>query len=209
MDHRQKAVKAFCEECVWARAMRTHFSQLFESGEQLGRLLSEVANTFFHDLNIVLLEYVILQQCKLTDPASSGKDKDNLTSNYIVGLDWSDETRLALTTANAELMVFRPKIDDARRKLIVHSDLRARLELLSLGSFTEMQEQAFWAALQEFINIAHGEAFGGPFPLDASMPDGDALSLVHSLREAVDYDDLVKSEDGFLTRRIDKMRYRS
>jgi hypothetical protein len=53
------------------------------------------------------------------------------------------------------------------------------------------------------------EAFGAPFEIDAAMPDGDAASLVQNLVEAVDYDDLVENEDGFLARRIDKMRYKN
>ena len=207
MDDRQEVVKAFCEECVWARSVRTHFVQLFESGEQRHRLMAEVANTFFHDLYLVLLEYVLLQQCKLTDPASSGTDKDNLTTNYILDLSWSDETKELLTSANHELLEFREKINDARRKLIAHSDLRSRRQLANLGEFSETDEHGFWNALQRFVDAAHMEAFGGPFEIDAAMVDGDAGSLVHSLIDAVDYNDLVKQENDFLMRRHDKRRY--
>ena len=56
MDHRQETVTAFCEECVWARAVRTHFAELFESGSVRHRLLAEIAKTIFQDLNVVLLE---------------------------------------------------------------------------------------------------------------------------------------------------------
>ncbi len=70
---RQNTVTAFCEECVWARAVRTHFTELFESGDTRHRLLAEIAKTFFQDLNIVLLEYVLLQQPKLTPLAQRGQ----------------------------------------------------------------------------------------------------------------------------------------
>ena len=115
-DKRQKTVTAFCEECVWVRAVRTHFAELFESGDTRHRLMVEIAKTFFQDLNIVLLEYVLLQQCKLTDPASSGAEKDNLTTNYIVSLNWSGETKEVLVAANREILKIRTKINDARRK---------------------------------------------------------------------------------------------
>jgi AbiU2 len=207
MDHRKEAVKAFCEECVWARAVRTHFAQLFESGETRHRLMAEVAETFFHDLNVVLLEYVLLQQCKLTDPASSGAEKFNLTTNYILSLSWSDETRELLVSANRELLDFRAKVNDARRKLVAHSDLRSRLQLAALSKFTQADENEFWSALQRFVDVAHTEAYGGPFEIAAVMPDGDAASLIHSLIDAVDYNDLVKQESSFLTSRIGKKRY--
>ena len=207
MDQRQEVVTAFCEECVWARAVRTHFAQLFESGNTRHGLMAEIANTFFQDLNIVLLEYVLLQQCKLTDPATSGAEKENLTSNYILSLDWSGETKEVLAAANRELLEFRTKINDARRKLVAHSDLRSRLQLLELGQFKQADERGFWSALQRFVDAAYMEACGGPFEITATMPDGDAASLIHSLIEAVDYGDLVKEESAFLTRRIGKRRY--
>jgi hypothetical protein len=207
MDDRHEVVSAFCEECVWARAIRTHFAQLFESGDTRHRLMTEIAKTFFQDLNTVLLEYVLLQQCKLTDPASSGAEKDNLTTNYMLSLNWSRETKELLAAANGELMEFRAKIQDARRKLVAHSDLRSRLQSIDLGQFTQAEEQGFWSALQRFVDAAHIEACGSPFEIDATMPDGDAASLIHGLVDAVDYNDLVEHESGFLMSRDGKRRY--
>jgi hypothetical protein len=208
-EHRREVVTAFCEECVWARSVRTHFAVLFESGKRRHELLAEVANTFFGDLNTILIEYLLLQQCKLTDPASSGKNKDNLTTNYILTLGWPAETAAVLRDANDYLMEFRSKVVDARRKLVAHSDLKTRVSLTALGTFTEEEESSFWSVLQRFVNAAHEEAIGGPFEITASMPDGDAASLVHSLIEAVDYHDLVGQERGFVTRRYDKKRYKN
>jgi len=205
---RRALVAAFCEECVWARAVRTHFEQLFESGETRHRLLAETAKTFFQDLNLILIEYVLLQQCKLTDPASSGRDKDNLTSNLLLCLGWSPETERVLEASNERLMKFRAKVIDARRKLVAHLDLRARLQPLSLGVFTEDDERDFWSALQAFANAAHMEAVGGPFEIDATMVEGDAASLVHSLADAADYDDLIKEDNGLVGSRTAARRYR-
>jgi len=148
MEHRSEVVTAFCQECVWARSVRTHFAVLFESGARRHKLLAEVAKTFFGDLNTILIEYVLLQQCKLTDPASSGPNKDNLTTNYILTLKWSSDTKAVLNDANQTLMEFRSKVVDARRKLVAHSDLTARISLAALGSFTEEEELLFWRALQ-------------------------------------------------------------
>src|SRR5688500_15956274 len=132
-ERRTEIVEAFCEDCVWAYAVRTHFARLFESGVQRHRLMAEIANTFCHDLTAFLLEYVLLQQNKLSAPASSGVGKENLTTNYLLTLEWTDATRVSMLAANQRLMVFRAKICDARRKLIAHSDLHSRLQLRSLG----------------------------------------------------------------------------
>jgi cation transport regulator ChaC len=204
---RADVVRAFCEDCVWTRAVRTHFLELFEVSDERRRLLAESANTFFHDLNTVLLEYVLLQQHKLVDQASSGTGKDNLTSNYLVGLEWSEETKAGLKTENAALLGFREKIADARRKLIAHTDLRARLGVNDLGSFLQAEEAVFWDSLQRFVSLIHEEAIGGPFEIDASMPDGDAATLIHRLADAVDYDDLMEERPDLLRERIGKKRF--
>jgi hypothetical protein len=204
---RASIVRAFCEDCVWAKAIRVHFAQLFESGSKRHELLREVASTFFHDLNIVLLEYVLLQQYKLVDECSAGPGKENLTTSYLLSLDWTDKTREQLNNQNKALLIFRAKLGAARRKLIAHTDLRARLEPIALGSFVQADEVAFWSALQRFVDAAHEEAVGGPFEIDASMPDGDAASLIHGLVEAVDYSDIVKTDQAFLTGRIGRRRF--
>jgi hypothetical protein len=206
-DQMKSIVLGFCQECVWTWSIRAHFAQLYESGEKRHQLLAEIARTFFHDMNLALLEYVLLQQCKLTDPASSGAGKDNLTTNYIVGLPWKAETQKLLSKENDELMKFREQINDARRLLVAHTDLRTRIDQVVLGSFTKAEESQFWVALQRFVNIAHEEAVGGPFEIEASMPDGDAASLIHSLADSIDYDDLIKEDAGVLTDRANKRRY--
>ena len=207
-DHRHEIVKGFCEECVWAHSIRTHFADLVEQNEKRRELLSEVASMFFGDLNLLLIEYIILQKCKLQDPVSDRKKStNNLTTNYILELNWSIETKSILEAENKRLMNFRKRIVDARNKLVSHLDLKTRLQPLGLGSFTQQEEQDFWSALQAFANAAHEEALGSPYPINAAMQEGDVASLVHYLRDGVDYDDLVESEDGFLLRRIKEKRF--
>lgn len=204
-----KIVTAFCDECLWVRSIRTHFEVLFESGEKRHELLAEVAKTFFSDLNLILIDYLLLQQCKLTDPALSGKDKVNLTSNYILTLNWSHEIKILLNEANDHLMCYRRKIIDARRKVLAHIDLKTRLNLVDLGAFTEAEENSFWCELQNFVNTAHNEVIGGPFEINAAMPDGDAVSLVRGLINAVDYNDMVNQEPDFFIKRFQQQRYRN
>jgi len=190
-------------------AIRQHFRDLFESGELRRNLLTEISKGFFGDLNIVLQEYILLQKAKITDPASSGKGKENLSSNYLVSLNWSPPVEAELKALNDRLMGFRAKIDDARRKYLAHADLSSHLAQTKLGDFSEAEEQDFWSALQDFVNIAHEATFGGPYPIDAVQVDGDVQSLMHALVGAADYSDLVENEEGFLYRRFVKQRYKN
>lgn len=205
--HRSQVVKAFCEDCVWLHSVRKHFADLFESNDERARLLFAVANSFFHDLNLILIEYLILQKCKLTGPASSGTDKDNLTTNFILQLEWSSETKKALQEQNKILLAFRGKLLDARRKLVAHIDLPARLGSAALGDFSSADEVQFWEALQIFVNAAHHEAIGGPFEINAAIQEGDVQSLIHHLKDAVDYSLLMEEEPSLLLSRFGQRRF--
>lgn len=206
-EPRAAIVLAFCEDCVWVRALRNHFQVLFESGDSRKRLLEECAKTFFGDLNLLLQEYLLLQTYKLTDPASSGHGKNNLTTNYLLSLAWDDSTRLALEAECVALNAFRQKIAEARNRLLSHTDVQARLKGAAVGQFLPEDETSFWQALQRFVDVAHDAAIGGPFEIDASMPDGDASRLVQSLIDAVDYDDMVNENSELLLNRYGKRRY--
>lgn len=210
ITHRKEVIETFCDACVWARTVRNHFLALFEFNQCRLALLEEVAAFLFHDLNIILIEYIFLQLCKLTDSDKTKVGKDyanNLTTNYILTLEWSPETLKGLQIKNDELMAFRSKIIDARRKLIAHNDLRTHLQSISLGSFSESDEREFWKSLQEFVDLAHSEAIGGPFPIDATMQGGDVFSLIHALKDGVDYEAVVAEDNGFLLKRWGKRRY--
>ena len=109
--------------------------------------------------------------------------------------------------ADANMDAYRATVEPARSKLVAHADLRAHLQQLTLGGCTEAEEREFWVNLQDFVSAAHEEAFGGPFEIDAAMPEGDGASLIHRLVDAADDQDLVEQEKGFLLRRINLRRY--
>jgi hypothetical protein len=99
------------------------------------------------------------------------------------------------------------KIQAARSKLIAHSDLRSRLHSVSLGEFSQADEERFWLALALFVAAAHEETIGGTFEIYAVAQNGDALTVLRALAEAVDYDDLVEENSGFLGIRSGKRRF--
>ena len=206
-QEKEKIVKLFCDDCIWIYAVRQHFRDLYESGEERRNLLAEISQGFFGDLNVILQEYILLQKAKITDPASSGKNKDNLTSNYLASMEWDPDVKAKLDLINVRLMSFRKKIVEARKKYLAHSDLKSHLMQKNLGSFTENEEDDFWEALQEFVNVAHGATFEGPYPINAVLQNGDVQSLIHSLIEAEDYKELVENDSDFLHKRLGNRRY--
>jgi hypothetical protein len=205
---RSKIVSAFYKQCIWARAVRTHFEVLFQSGEQRNQLMNETAKTFFHDLNWIMLEYLLLQQCKLTDPASSRKDTYNLTTNYVLSLDWTSDTKQKLAEESRILQKLREKILPIRNQMISHLDLNAGIALDSFKILNLDEDNAFWEHLQNFLALAFEEALPGEsFELDLPMPEGDAGDLLSRLVDAVDYAAMMDTNLGLLAPRLGKRRF--
>lgn len=183
---RKRIVSAFCDECQWARSIRIHFAGIYEHDSR-PKLLEEVAAVFFSDLNIILKHFIVLQICKLTDP-KGGSSKSNLTTEYLLHLEWNPETKKVLEQSIAILRKFREKIVPARSKLVAHTDVTARLNTEGMGSFTKEEEDEFWQALQQFVTASHTEVFGDDFEIEVPMM-GNAYELVHYLKLGIDLRD--------------------
>ena len=64
-------VDAFSNFCVSLRSIWRHYQIIFEGTDLRRELLQSIAHTFFGDLNQLLIEHLILQICKITDPEES------------------------------------------------------------------------------------------------------------------------------------------
>ena len=76
-------IEAMVNFCVHLRSVWRHYEILFEEGVLRRTLLHRVAPTFFGDLNQVLIEQLVLQICRLTDPAVT-TGRTNLTLDYVL-----------------------------------------------------------------------------------------------------------------------------
>lgn len=115
-------ITVFSEHCVFVRSLYLHGKGLFErTNNEERRRMENAAPVFFGDLNRIIIEHVILEVCKMTDPAQDFKKNDNLTIAFLVehyGL--SNDTRLKALVAGLD--AFRQKVVVARNKIISHSD---------------------------------------------------------------------------------------
>ena len=80
-----KTVKRFCEHCRSIKIVFNEYIILYETNKVRRQLLGKVAQNFFSQLHDILIEYILLNMCKLTDPAHSHK-RDNLTVEYMIEL---------------------------------------------------------------------------------------------------------------------------
>lgn len=153
------------------------------------------AGIFFGDLNRVLIEYVILQVCKITDPAQDIRKNDNHTIAFLLdhyGL--SGDAKLAAIAA--KLKAFGDKLRPARNKLISHADRATILAQPVLGAATDAEWDEFWLDLQDFICVVRQQVLGGPpfYLCGVGMPS-DADGVLKALRHASCFERLLGDED--------------
>lgn len=183
-------VQSFITECEKVKTAHDLFSALFDRDDGHKRnLLQSVAPMTFGDLNQILIEYMLLQSAKLTDPATIGKHT-NLTSNFIMErLNWPPEVRDRLAAINARLNSFRDHIIDYRTKRGAHLDLDAHTSNpRTLGAFPLGADDAFLCDLEEFIQIAMTHLDPTQrVSLQIAMSE-DVHSLVVALAKSVAFD---------------------
>jgi hypothetical protein len=75
----------FANHCVLMRSIYLHGKTLFEfSTDEDKARMSRAAPVFFGDLNKMFVEHIILQVCKITDPAQDFRKNDNQTIAFLL-----------------------------------------------------------------------------------------------------------------------------
>jgi len=177
----QELFLGFRDQCIWLRCCYNTYLALYESGDCTKKVLQASAPEFFRDLNDILIEYVLLQICKITDPAESAGRK-NLTFegvNTVLGED--DLMTNEIAEFSCGLSHYRELVKDSRNKLISHLDRETVLNGLTIGEHPEEEVKAFFECLQGYVN-AVGNAVGvGPLDFRTAAGPGDVLDLIRTL----------------------------
>lgn len=170
------------EQCIWLRCCYNTYVDLYESGDQALKVLENSAQMFFQDLNNILIDYLILQICKITDPAGEGRRK-NLTCQGLDGLlIENDQMTDEIAQLSAELLRYRGLVIESRNKLISHLDRTAVFSGVTMGEHAEDEVPKFFANLQRYVDEV-GNAVGvGPLDFSSSAAEGDAIDLIRVLR---------------------------
>lgn len=171
----------FRTECAWITNCYNLYRFLYEGGEKTDILLMRTASAFFHDLNRMVVEYLLLQICKITDPAKS-RDRQNLTvSNLNKDLETLGLLTQDLIDLEAKLYGYRNLIKLARDKLISHLDWQAVKEGCPLGEHESVEVKRFFGNLFKYTDLV-GEACGaGPSDYSVTPCQGDVVDLIRFL----------------------------
>lgn len=190
-------VDEFCVICTRARNDYDLYRSLFEVDPRNLNLFTTVAPLCFSDLSRILVENLLLQFSKITDPASTGK-KINLTTNFIFEkIRWPHAVAKRLGEVNDRLNVFRQYIEPARSKRIAHVDLPSQIERLEdLGKFPKGADSQFLQDLQTFIDIAYGHFHNGRQCSITAAMSTDTHQLIRALSKSIVFDRCPKCADG-------------
>lgn len=138
-----KDIEIFSDHCVFMRSVYLHARTLFETSTTDEKaLMARAANTFFGDLSMVLTEHLILQVCKITDPARDFKKNENHTLALMLErFDFSSDPQISaqLGRLHDNIQAFSNKLRPARNKLISHSDKLSILASQPLGAATPQE----------------------------------------------------------------------
>lgn len=205
-------VDEFCNVCVSLRSTFRHYQILFMEGADLRReLLQGIAPIFFPDLNAMLIEHLILQICKITDP-DGGPARRNLTVEFLINnSDFPDTSKelLRLKRLGESMDAFREKILPARNKLIGHLDRNSVRGGKALGAADDDSWSQFWLDLQDFLHILHKKYIDphSVFYLNGVGQLSDADSLVKALKESTYFHAIL--EDKKLTQKCADVAFES
>jgi AbiU2 len=198
-------IVVFSNHCVFMRSIYLHGKILFEHINAKDRArMTRTAPVLFGDLNRMLVEYLILQVCKITDPARDFRHNDNhtvafLLQHYDLSSDLANERRLA--ALDAQLQAFRQKLLPARNKLISHSDRAAVMAGHALGGASNADWENFWRDLEELVGIIHQAIVGDPFQITDVGMLSDADGLLKALKHSECFEQLAHDGHARLTYR--------
>ena len=179
------AFLAFREQCIWTRICYNIYSGLYESGQETLNLLHRSACAFFIDLNIILIEYCLIQISKHLDPIETC-GRPNLTI-FLIDSMLIEQNLMTnnIQSLSAKLSNFRNFIKEARNRILSHSDLDTVLQNKPLGSHSESDVTMFFENLQQYCDEVGNAVGEGPSDFRSIPASGDVLDLLKRLKQTL------------------------
>ena len=181
------AFHALDNEMNWLHFRWLQYCELFHGEPEVIPLLNRTAGPFFRLVYMSLWEQTLLHLARITDPASSGTGKDNLTVCMLGGLIKSEPLHGEVVKAAEAAVEACAFAVQWRHKKLAHADLPTALRhpAARLPRADKDKVDVALDRLTDVINVVSMQYLGGSQLYRAMMvPPGGAESLVWALRQA-------------------------
>ena len=189
MKQLESQFKVLRDQAIVLRQTFNTFNHLFESDGETDRVLKESAAWFFYDLNRMMVEYLILLVCRLTDPPETfGKPNSTIprmTELLCKKEDLDHGIKAKLKTLDANISDYRKRLQPVRNKIVGHSDLDTYVSNSVLGAHPKEKMVEFFENLQSYFDVAGVSVGVGPLDFRSSPGPGDVLDLIHTLKRGL------------------------
>ena len=191
-------VEELRKDLIWARHYLNQYKKLILSGQKRIDKLNEVAPRFFRDLQMIYWDEMIICVAKLMDPHVQGSHK-NLSLNILSKLaqenQWAFQNEIDILVD--EIIQKAKPIIKRRMKLTAHRDLptamgKAVLEDVKIDEIDDVLTLA-----GEALNIIYLKLKDTTWSWDL-ISGHDAGELVHYLKYAIIYKDLIEDEQDWV-----------
>ena len=175
--HSAHLIQEFCKLCDWSYQVWLNHREFFDDNPRAAELQNSMGAEALARLRTISHEYMLLQIAKLHDRAIVAGEI-TLGIEYIVKYGaWNQSTAAKLADPEEQLNEFAKGLRAVRNKVLSHNDLAALLGSAALGEFVKDEDIQYFAVLQEFVNLAHAEVVGGPWPFD-DLVKNDVAALM-------------------------------
>ena len=189
----ENAFDTLREQAIVLRQTFNTFDILFSSGHKIQCILTKSAASFFHDLNAMMIEYLILMICRITDrPETAGNP--NLTIPWMTkeickSHDLDKDARSEIRRLDKCIRSYRKLMKPVRNKIVSHIDLETHTMQRILGGHSQEEMRKFFENLQNYFDVV-GNAIGvGPLDFSSSSCQGDVHDLIKVLRQGLNFTD--------------------
>lgn len=191
----QREFKTLRNQAIYLIQTFNTYNDLFEAGDEVERVLRKSAERFFGDISVIMIEYMILLVCRLTDPPGTS-GRANLTIPYMNKLlRENDCFNSEIETLSDSIMDYRELLEPVRNKIVAHMDHDTYIQDLALGGHSKEEMKQFFKndLLQYFEKVAKAISVT-PLGSLITRGYGDALDLRKTLSRGLIAEKLIREE---------------
>ena len=184
-------------EIVWLHGRWIIFEQLYATSPERVDLLNETASSFFHILQTVLIDDVLMYIGRLTDKPETGRggvNKNLSLGQVILALDREQYPEL-LTRLDAKLEQINTLSEEIRLqrdKKLAHYDMPIALKKTTTPTITFNAIKDTLKTIREFMDECELYFLDSETAYEALVMPADGQALINKMKKAIAYEELEK-----------------